>query len=315
MGNYNVGDMIRLSRIAKKMTQEELSEGVCSVETLSRIENGKHKVKSDTYRQLMEKMYQITEKNYAVCVSRDMELIEEREYFEDAMAKHDFLKADIYMEQMKKLVGKDASTQRYIRRESTFLDYYMQRITAEQLVEALEELAEEVVPQYKKFLDSDVIYPFREQEITLLKRLAVAYGRIDEYPKSIKICEMLLRSLREGYMAEWEIEELSIAANLSKYYGAVGEYCKSMELCEYVLPKARKHAYAYVLYFILFDIEWNKIKMIETGELDQGELEGCKEHIKGIYYTCRAKNNQIDMRNIKNFYEEYFGEAIELSIL
>ena len=112
-----------------------------------------------------------------------------------------------------------------------------------------------------------------------------------------------------------EIEELSIAANLSKYYGAVGEYCKSMELCEYVLPKARKYAYAYVLYFILFDIEWNKIKMIETGELDQGELEGCKEHIKGIYYTCRAKNNQIDMRNIKNFYEEYFGEAIELSIL
>lgn len=186
MGNYNVGDMIRLSRIAKKMTQEELSEGVCSVETLSRIENGKHKVKSDTYRQLMEKMYQITEKNYAVCVSRDMELIEEREYFEDAMAKHDFEKADFYMEQMKKLVGKDASTQRYIRRESTFLDYYMQRITAEQLVEALEELAEEVVPQYKKFLDSDVIYPFREQEITLLKRLAVAYGRIDEYPKSIK---------------------------------------------------------------------------------------------------------------------------------
>ena len=144
MGNYNVGDMIRLSRIAKKMTQEELSEGVCSVETLSRIENGKHKVKSDTYRQLMEKMYQITEKNYAVCVSRDMELIEEREYFEDAMAKHDFEKADFYMEQMKKLVGKDASTQRYIRRESTFLDYYMQRITAEQLVEALEELAEEV---------------------------------------------------------------------------------------------------------------------------------------------------------------------------
>lgn len=244
-----------------------------------------------------------------------MELIEEREYFEDAMAKHDFLKADIYMARMKEIAGEDVSTQRYIRRESAFLDYYLQRMTAEQLVAELEQLAEEVVPWYKQFLDSEVVYPFREQEITLLKRLAVAYGRIDEHPKSIKICEMLLCSLREGYMAEWEIEELSIVANLSKYYGAVGEYCKSMELCEYVLPKARKHAYAYVLYFILFDIEWNKIKMIETGELDQGELEGCKEHIKGIYYTCRAKNNQIDMRNIKNFYEEYFGEAIELSIL
>ena len=28
MGNYNVGDMIRLSRIANGMTQEELSEGI-----------------------------------------------------------------------------------------------------------------------------------------------------------------------------------------------------------------------------------------------------------------------------------------------
>lgn len=186
MGNYNVGDMIRLSRIANGMTQEELSEGVCSVETLSRIENGKHKVKSDTYRQLMEKMYQITEKNYAVCVSRDMELIEEREYFEDAMAKHDFLKADIYMARMKEIAGEDVSTQRYIRRESAFLDYYLQRMTAEQLVAELEQLAEEVVPWYKQFLDSEVVYPFREQEITLLKRLAVAYGRIDEHPKSKK---------------------------------------------------------------------------------------------------------------------------------
>lgn len=119
MGNYNVGDMIRLSRIANGMTQEELSEGVCSVETLSRIENGKHKVKSDTYRQLMEKMYQITEKNYAVCVSRDMELIQEREYLR-MLWQSMILKSRLLYGADEKLVGKDASTQRYIRRESTF---------------------------------------------------------------------------------------------------------------------------------------------------------------------------------------------------
>ena len=311
MGNYNVGDMIRLSRIAKKMTQEELSEGVCSVETLSRIENGKHKVKSDTYRQLMEKMYQITEKNYAVCVSRDMELIEEREYFEDAMAKHDFEKADFYMEQMKKLVGKDASTQRYIRRESTFLDYYMQRITAEQLVEALEELAEEVVPQYKKFLDSDVIYPFREQEITLLKRLAVAYGRIDEYPKSIKICEMLLRSLREGYMAEWESEELSIAANLSKYYGAVGNYRYSMELCEYILPKVRKYANAPIMTFVLGEMAWNMNEMIESGMEGEEKAEYCRKKYKQAYFVSAAASGELDKKVFSDLYETMFGEKIE----
>ena len=54
MANYRMGDVIRLSRMARKMTQEELSEGICSAETLSRIENGRTKIKREIYQQLME---------------------------------------------------------------------------------------------------------------------------------------------------------------------------------------------------------------------------------------------------------------------
>ena len=38
MANYRVGDIIRLTRIASGLTQEQLSENICSVETMSRIE-------------------------------------------------------------------------------------------------------------------------------------------------------------------------------------------------------------------------------------------------------------------------------------
>lgn len=62
MANYRAGDVIRLTRQAVGMTQEMLCENICSVETLSRIENGKHKVKRDTYRRLMERMERIPEK-------------------------------------------------------------------------------------------------------------------------------------------------------------------------------------------------------------------------------------------------------------
>lgn len=95
MANYRMGNVIKLSRMARGMTQEELSGGICSVETLSRIENGRTKIKREIYRQLMEKMNFSTERNYAVCLSADMELIQEKEYFEDAMAKHDFEAADV----------------------------------------------------------------------------------------------------------------------------------------------------------------------------------------------------------------------------
>ena len=47
MANYKAGDVIRLTRNAVGMTQEELSDGICSVETLSRIENNRHKIKRE----------------------------------------------------------------------------------------------------------------------------------------------------------------------------------------------------------------------------------------------------------------------------
>ena len=48
MANYRVGDIIRLTRIASGLTQEQLSENICSVETMSRIENGENEPESGT---------------------------------------------------------------------------------------------------------------------------------------------------------------------------------------------------------------------------------------------------------------------------
>ena len=40
MAVYNIGNLIKLRREELGLTQEELSDGICSVPTLSRIENG-----------------------------------------------------------------------------------------------------------------------------------------------------------------------------------------------------------------------------------------------------------------------------------
>ena len=52
---YNANEVIKLTRKAMGLTQEELSEGICEVVTLSRIENGHTSVKRSTYKKLMEK--------------------------------------------------------------------------------------------------------------------------------------------------------------------------------------------------------------------------------------------------------------------
>lgn len=56
MGTYQIGEVIRLLRKEKGITQELLSDGLCSVETLSRIENGKHTPSRATLDALMERL-------------------------------------------------------------------------------------------------------------------------------------------------------------------------------------------------------------------------------------------------------------------
>ena len=122
---------------------------------------------------------------------------------------------------------------------------------------------------------------------------------------------MLLRSLREGYMAEWEIEELSIAANLSKYYGAVGNYRYSMELCEYILPKARKYANAPIMTFVLGEMAWNMNEMIESGMEGEEKAEYCRKKYKQAYFVSAAASGELDKKVFSDLYETMFGEKIE----
>lgn len=49
-------EVIQICRAAKGLTQEELSNDICSTETLSRIENGRQSPRTKKYYQLLDKL-------------------------------------------------------------------------------------------------------------------------------------------------------------------------------------------------------------------------------------------------------------------
>lgn len=289
MANYRVGDIIRLTRIASGLTQEQLSENICSVETMSRIENGKHGVKKDIYQKLMEKMNRNPERSYAICVDKDMQIIEERAEFEEAMTRHDFERADEYMTLLKEKAGESILTKNYVRRESAFLDFYQNRITSAELVEILEELAEETVPDYRRYMEEKIIFPFTEQEIILFKRLAVAYGRNDKNELALEISEMLLRSLRSKYMIEWKKNELSVYGNMARYYQKIGQYEVAYNINDTLIYEAKKYDNGILVEESLFDKAWDILREIRNGKREKEEIEECKKLMRKAYYLSFQK--------------------------
>lgn len=310
MANYRVGDIIRLTRIASGLTQEQLSENICSVETMSRIENGKHGVKKDIYQKLMEKMNRNPERSYAICVDKDMQIIEERAAFEEAMTRHDFERADEYMTLLKEKAGESILTKNYVRRESAFLDFYQNRITSAELVEILEELAEETVPDYRRYMEEKIIFPFTEQEIILFKRLAVAYGRNDKNELVLEISEMLLRSLRSKYMIEWKKNELSVYGNMARYYQKIGQYEVAYNINDTLIYEAKKYDNGILVEESLFDKAWDILREIRNGKREKEEIEECKKLMRKAYYLSLSRNDQTNMKIFSDYYATQFGESI-----
>lgn len=97
MSNYNVGDIIRLTRQSVEMSQEELSDGICSVQTLSRIENGKVNVKKETYRKLMERMNRNGLKNYSILALEEFDSLEMMRKINNLMFRREFAEAEIHL--------------------------------------------------------------------------------------------------------------------------------------------------------------------------------------------------------------------------
>lgn len=184
MSYYRTGDIIRLTRIANGLSQEELSYGICSVQTLHRIENGKTRVKKELYYRLMERMERVPEKTYAVCVGKDLELLEERMKFEDCMNEMEYEKADEYVRIIKEKADGNLITQQYVKKAEALVEYHCKRIDEEMLIERLEEVIGLTVPDYRDYLDKK--YPFTEQELLCLLNIAQNYTKLDKYDEAIK---------------------------------------------------------------------------------------------------------------------------------
>ena len=316
MANYRAGDVIRLTRNAVGMTQEQLSEGICSVETLSRLENGKHAVKQSVYERLMARMERDTRKSYAVCVSKDMELMEERIWLEDAVSKHEYERAEIYLDIVKRKIEDSCISRQYVERMEGVVSYRLGRIGAEELVKKLENAIRITVPNYECHLyikNKELVYPFTELEIYTLMSLASAYEYIEQPHKSIQIYETLLLCLKAGYMDENSAIKLQmvIGGNYGKALERAGKYREALEKAGEVLNFAIINDYGKMIPPMLLAISWDMRKICKDSGDSFDDIEHTnKRMLRQAYYIAAARKDNVNLGIIKKYYSECFGEEV-----
>lgn len=212
MANYRANDVIRLTRKAVGLSQEAISEGICSVETFSRIERGKTKIKGDTYKKIMERLERNTDKFYAVCSGEDVDLLDDVAAIENAIAKFDYQLADSILGNVRENIGDTPENKQYVEGIKAIIDHGNGKISAETEKLYLEHALMLTVPDYKIFLHKSCaeVYPYTEHEIIILMNIAACNARTGNPEGEIQIYNMLLKCFQNGYISGEKCIQLKI---------------------------------------------------------------------------------------------------------
>ena len=318
MANYRAGDVIRLTRNAVGMSQEELCDGICAVQTLSHIENNRHRIKPDTYRRLMEKMGRGVHNNCVVCMGKDMSLLEEYPFFEDAMAKRDYHTAECYLMRIREKISDFVTDRQSLKRVESLLDYDMGKIGAQEHMRQLGEAMEMTIPDYVCYLwgeKRDIVYPYREQEILTLMEIGNTYYDMREMDKAIHVYETIIRSLDAGYMDIKNAKELKLItlANLSFPLEKQEKYEEALLNAEKGLEMAVDLGYAHALVELLVSVAWNQIQLsdrVRDNQRRKQELLEAKRKMQQAYYIAAARKDKHNQMKISDYFKRYFGEGI-----
>ena len=311
MGMYRLGDMIRMTRKSLSITQEQLCDGICSIETLSRIETGRQSPSRDTYELLMERMGRIRERAYSMLSVSDFKVLEKMKLFEDYIKLYDYHRAETVLNKIKKTLGNTVLDRQFILRAESIINYRLNRITVDKFLEGLQNAICLTIPEYGTISLS--CWPLNINETRLLINISTAYAEKKEYDKGIYILEEVNNAMEQSYMDEQQRVDLQVIIinNLSKWYGLTGNYKKAIRISKNGVAICKKYKLGNVLPILLYNITWNMEQLIHKGVLPAVYKKECLKYLRQAYYIASAMQQPFTEQFIEKHVNTIYNNSFE----
>ena len=269
MALYVIGDFLREIRIRKGYTQEEVSFGICTPASLSRIENGTQMPGRLILEKLLERLG--TENNlFNVFVSRDeielytaiQELIryvtdEDMDKLEEQIAKVEKLtEGSSELEQQSLLWAKGKLAAQKYKDNSAAMKLFMKAI-------------------HITLPDFDGRTPLRNHlltfdEITIINSIAVRYAQNGEYMSAIKL-NMWLKDYMESRIVDGKMKTAKypmILYNLSNWFGEEACHKEALKMADEGIDFCIKYGNLVIFPALILN---KGVALIEMGQQADGE--------------------------------------------
>lgn len=296
MAVYVVGDFLRETRMRKGYTQEEVSYGICTAASLSRIENGAQK----PGRLIMEKLFE--------------RLGTENNLFNSFVSREEMELYSAIQELIRNITDKDISkiesqvdVVELMTKDTTELEHQCLYFAKGELAKQRDENNDKAMELYMKAIhitlpDFDGKNPLRSNlltfdEIMIINAIAILYAESGNIMLAIQL-DMWLKEYMESKIVDGTMKIAKypmILYNLSNWFGDRNCHTEAFELANQGIDFCIK--YGNLFFFPIFLV--NKgIALAELGKIDDGkeylhqaiiifEATKQKDHVQPIIDWCK----------------------------
>lgn len=294
--NFEVdAELIRRTRRASKLTQESLSEDICTRETLARIENGNQQPRSEKLWQIMEKMDRNGKRIETGIQVEEYEILELKIEFSKYMHRKEYEKAEkILFEIESKIDRSEPENKQYVEVGKIQLKYHKHLGNSEELVQQLKALLE-ITLKFEDVYRTE--YVLNRQEISVLTEIALIYWGKKDYQMALEIYHFIDDRYSDScikpvfHMLDWNMNIANYARALDELKYFKEAMCTCQKAVQQMLYAGKGASLGYCL-------------MIQACIMEEEGKEVCKKYFKQNLNLLKLYKMDADYKVMKNYVEE-----------
>lgn len=302
MAVFQLGPIIRNRREELHLSQEDLADGICSVPTLSRIENGERMPTKNHFEMLMQRLgYSAMSLDYFTD-KKDFMIHELKFKIRHEYITKNFPVANSYLKELNALL--DSPTD--IDRQFVILHEVLINEDQYTNIERLHMLEDAILITCPKYKENSIPKILSYDEIILLNNIAICHEEAGNRSLAVKILFALENYYDQHMISEEEAlrTQPMILYNLSKYLGLSGRFDECIKVCDVGIRLANVTGRCPLLSETLFNRAWALVQRNQPGD-----LENAKATLLNAICFANIIDKKKNLQAMKNYYISVFGET------
>lgn len=299
---YNIGEYIKERRKELGITQEELAEGICTVTSISRIENGDRVPKSEHMRAILSRLGFAGAATLYSMDEKGIKLSQIRSDIRVALFMNDYVLARKILDDNKEFISNLTPFDRQLfGMVDILIKLNKNESTGGNLLSELESLIKLTHPKYSK---NNLPKLLSYDEILIINNIAIQYSKNGDTDFSLKVFWHLKNYYDEKVCDKEEAikTQLMVLYNMSKILRRVGRYDECISICQEGIRLAKETGRLKQLGRLQYNMAY---ALYERNQLYDRETS--LEYAKLAYYFALGSGNTKSAEHYKEFMLSRFG--------